>query len=632
MIGLLSFYARRIRRLLPAAFVVLAVHAGRPGARGPAGGLAGEPGPDPRRLGVPDQLAAGPRPRRLPRRRLLPHRWSSTTGHWRSRSSSTWSGRFSWCSRWCIGSRRLHVGRRAAPGHRARGDHGVSFAFAVVTHPGVRVLRDPVPRLGVRPGRTGRPGAGGAVGTRRRPAPRLGRSGPGARRLSGPERETSFPGWATLLPTIGCALVLASGTSTGRGSVAHASAAGPVAWLGDHSYAHLPVALAPDRRASLGPSRPARGRAQAGHPRRHAGVGLADQAVRRRPRALGSGVAGASMGVVRPGDRRSRSARPGHHGGVGRLRPRQRPRGRPSPRRRAGRQAVLRRGRPGGARAAGPVRPPISSVVDFAPADIPRVRAAMPAEPTCRTGADVVPVRGPHLAPRRPSRWSGTRTPGGSCRCSSSGPGDSTSGSCLPRGPTASGCITVPSPANSPEDPCLAWSAHVQARLLGGPRTCSWWSSPVTNDSDQFLTGQVTPDRRRPARRAAACWAACTCSRRSGYPTVVVKHPPGTRPDGRAGVRRTFAGGPRPMRDTSRRGRRGWTSSPPWPAGIRADELSCPSTATSAPIAVPCGDRRRGRLLGRAPHQRDIRAHAGPHRPQPAAGDAGQATPARRGS
>ena len=42
---------------------------------------------------------------------------------------------------------------------------------------------------------------------------------------------TSFPGWATLLPTAGCALAIAGG------SAASGPATSVVTWVGDHSYA-----------------------------------------------------------------------------------------------------------------------------------------------------------------------------------------------------------------------------------------------------------------------------------------------------------------------------------------------------------------------------------------------------------
>jgi peptidoglycan/LPS O-acetylase OafA/YrhL len=61
-------------------------------------------------------------------------------------------------------------------------------------------------------------------------------------------RGVAFPGYLALLPTGAAALALAAGAAPGRGSVARASAWPPVQWVGDHSYAlylwHWPLIVA----------------------------------------------------------------------------------------------------------------------------------------------------------------------------------------------------------------------------------------------------------------------------------------------------------------------------------------------------------------------------------------------------
>ena len=91
-IDLLAFYARRIRRLLPAALVVLAVSFAMLLVVHAAGGVAGQPGGDLGRLRLRLELDAGGNADRLPRCANRHPRWSSTTGRCRSRNSSTPSG------------------------------------------------------------------------------------------------------------------------------------------------------------------------------------------------------------------------------------------------------------------------------------------------------------------------------------------------------------------------------------------------------------------------------------------------------------------------------------------------------------------------------------------------------------
>jgi peptidoglycan/LPS O-acetylase OafA/YrhL len=61
-------------------------------------------------------------------------------------------------------------------------------------------------------------------------------------------RGVAFPGYLALLPTGAAALALAAGASPGRGSVARVSMWRPVQWVGDHSYSlylwHWPLVIA----------------------------------------------------------------------------------------------------------------------------------------------------------------------------------------------------------------------------------------------------------------------------------------------------------------------------------------------------------------------------------------------------
>ena len=235
-VGLLSFYARRIRRLLPAAFVVLACtlvvlvlvvprvvwRENLVQIRAASAYLINWQLAHDRA----DYLAADSSPT------VVQHYWSLAV---EEQFYLVWP--LLLVLALVIGTRRLHVGLRAGLVTVLAVTTAVSFAFAVVTTPAFGFFATQ--------SRAWEFALGGLVAL----APAV-RWAPSAGRLLGwagvglvlsaclvLSDETSFPGWATLLPTIGCALVLASGTSTGRGSVAHASDAGPVAWLGDHSYA-----------------------------------------------------------------------------------------------------------------------------------------------------------------------------------------------------------------------------------------------------------------------------------------------------------------------------------------------------------------------------------------------------------
>jgi peptidoglycan/LPS O-acetylase OafA/YrhL len=59
--------------------------------------------------------------------------------------------------------------------------------------------------------------------------------------------ETAFPGYAALLPTLGCALVIAAGTDSDRWSTSRLLAARPAQYLGDISYSvylwHWPIVV-----------------------------------------------------------------------------------------------------------------------------------------------------------------------------------------------------------------------------------------------------------------------------------------------------------------------------------------------------------------------------------------------------
>jgi hypothetical protein len=72
--------------------------------------------------------------------------------------------------------------------------------------------------------------------------------------------ETAFPGYAALLPTLGCALVLAAGTYSDTGSVPSILAARPAQYLGDISYSiylwHWPIIVFAGHHARGGMSLP----------------------------------------------------------------------------------------------------------------------------------------------------------------------------------------------------------------------------------------------------------------------------------------------------------------------------------------------------------------------------------------
>jgi hypothetical protein len=59
--------------------------------------------------------------------------------------------------------------------------------------------------------------------------------------------ETAFPGYAALLPTLGCALVIAAGTSSDAGGISKFLGARPAQYLGDISYSvylwHWPIVV-----------------------------------------------------------------------------------------------------------------------------------------------------------------------------------------------------------------------------------------------------------------------------------------------------------------------------------------------------------------------------------------------------
>ena len=202
-VDLREFFARRVRRLLPAALLVLAATNLAawlvfPGER--AGQVLRDSRVGPRAW----RTCASPRSApTTPTARDRP-RPCSTCGRWRSRSSSTSSGRSScWpCSPRSAAERPLGV---AAPGRRV-----VRLVGAVDRAGADRgVLLHPGPGVGAR--------RRSAAGPRRAPAgrPAVAEPRPGSRSsalaaLAFDER-TAFPGSAAALPVVGTVLVLLGG-------------------------------------------------------------------------------------------------------------------------------------------------------------------------------------------------------------------------------------------------------------------------------------------------------------------------------------------------------------------------------------------------------------------------------------
>ena len=127
-IALVAFWGRRIRRLLPALLLVIlfvaiyGVDRGAAGPARPAPRTTASPGSSTSRTGASSSPASRTSTSsRRPRR-------SGTCGRWRSRSSSTWSGR-SWCSGAC-GSR--GAGCACSSGCASPGSSGPCILMSVL--------------------------------------------------------------------------------------------------------------------------------------------------------------------------------------------------------------------------------------------------------------------------------------------------------------------------------------------------------------------------------------------------------------------------------------------------------------------------------------------------------------------
>jgi peptidoglycan/LPS O-acetylase OafA/YrhL len=340
--------------------------------------------------------------------------------------------------------------------------------------------------------------------------------------------DTPFPGWYALLPAAGCSLVLAAGSSAVRGSVADVSSFGPVGWLGDHSYGvylwHWPpvVVLPWLLHAPLG------GGAKVGllgatlvlawltkrYVEDPVRSGVAWQL--RRWASAGLATAGAGALVLatmavwteydRVADHQADLALASVHDRT------------PCFGAAALRQPGCRH----------PFARPSSSAVDFGAADLPRLAPrclqmpTSPAEPVwCRFGDLVSPrstiaVVGNSYATRLvPLLQEWTR--GQHVRILLAARID-----CL-------GLTTTPVPGQDPADPCLEWSTRVQARLLA-TRNLSLVVFTSHAHSDQFLTGQTAPSRAALAAARRGVVGNLHLFDNVGVPTVVVKQPPGTRP------------------------------------------------------------------------------------------------------
>jgi peptidoglycan/LPS O-acetylase OafA/YrhL len=529
-VGLLAFYARRIRRMLPAAFVVLACtlvvlvlvvprvvwRENLVQMRAASAYLINWQLAHDRA----DYLAADSSPT------LVQHYWSLAV---EEQFYLVWPLLLVFAL--VLGTRRLHVGLRAALVTVLATTAVVSFAFAVVTTPA-----DPEFGFFATQSRAWEFALGGLVAV----APAV-RWSPHAGRLVGwagvslvlsacllLSDETSFPGWATLLPTVGCALVLASGASKGRGSVAQVSDRAPVAWLGDHSYAvylwHWPPIVALpwvlhgplDDSTRLGilaatlvlawltkryVEDPVRS-GPAWQARRWASFGLATAGAAALVLATTVVWADYDRANEHVADRVIADVKDG----------------RPC----FGAAAMVDAGC--GDRFAHPPQ----SVVDFAPADV------SPALPRCQPSATSAP---------RPTwcRFGDVSSP----RSTIALVGNSYAVQLVPlfrawtRGrhvrillAARTDCLglnTVPVPGQSPTDPCLAWSAHVQARLLA-IRNLSLVVFTGHESSDQYLTGQTAPTVAALAEARRNTVGRLRLLSGAGIPTLVVKHAPGTRP------------------------------------------------------------------------------------------------------
>jgi peptidoglycan/LPS O-acetylase OafA/YrhL len=339
--------------------------------------------------------------------------------------------------------------------------------------------------------------------------------------------QTSFPGPASLVPTVGTALVLVAGAETGPGSVL-AWARGPVVWLGDHSYGvylwHWPpiIALPWVINGPLGDVHkvgilattlllawltkryvedPVHSGA-AWQLRRWASVGLAIAA---------AGAVVLATTVVRfeydkAVDRQASIALASLHDRTPCY----------------GAAALVEDG------CKGRFAKPSTLAVSFAAEDVPRVRPACQLAPDSATEPTWCQF-GDLTSPRSTIALVGNSyavqlvplllewTKGQQVRI------------LLAARTNCLGLSAVAVTGQEPDDPCLAWSAHVQARLLS-TRNLSLVVLSAHERSDEYLTGQQAP---RPSALASArrnVLGSLRMMAAAGIPTLVVKHAPGTRP------------------------------------------------------------------------------------------------------
>jgi peptidoglycan/LPS O-acetylase OafA/YrhL len=529
LIGLLSFYARRIRRLLPAVFVVLACTlvllvlvvprvVWRENLRqiraASAYLLNWQLVAD-----STDYLAADDSPT------LVQHYWSLAL---EEQFYLVWPLLLLLA---LVLGVRLHIGLRASLVTTLAVTTVVSFAYSVRATPSF-------PAIGFfsTQSRAWEFALGGLIAlapaVRRRAA--LGRAvgWAGVGLVLGAcvvlTQETSFPGWGALAPTGGAALVLAAGGVVAHGSVAHASTRRPMSWLGDHSYAiylwHWPPIIALPW-VLHGPLKtgPKIGILAATLLLAWLTKRYVEDPVRsgaawraRRWASFSLATAGAAALVLATTVVWADFDRVNDHQAdlvLASVQDRQ-----PC----FGAAAMVEDG------CTRPFARPPESVVDFAAADVPPVHtrcqpaATSTTAPTwCRFG-DVTSPRSTialvgnsyavQLVPLL-LEW----TQGQQVRILLAARTD-----CL-------GLSTAPVPGQEPDDPCLAWSAKVQAKLLATDNL----SLVILNGhehSDEYLTGQTNPgaDALAEARRHVLGSLGRFADLR--IPTLVVKHAPGTRP------------------------------------------------------------------------------------------------------
>jgi len=527
-IGLLSFYARRIRRLLPAAFVVLACtlvllvlvvprvvwQENLRQIRAASAYLLNWQLVADRT----DYLAADDSPT------LVQHYWSLAL---EEQFYLVWPLLLVLA---LVLGVRLHIGLRASLVTTLAVTTVVSFAYSVFATPAV-------PAIGFfsTQSRAWEFALGGLVALA--PAVRwralLGRAvgWVGICLVLGAcvvlSQETSFPGWAALVPTGGAALVLAAGGVVARGSVSHASTPALFSWLGDHSYAiylwHWPpiIALPWVLRGPLGTGPklgivmvtlllawltkryvedPVRSGA-AWRARRWASVSLATAGT--AAMVLATTVVWADFDRVN--DHQADLAlasvqdRTACYGAA----------------------ALMTRG------CARPYVRPSAGAVAFGYGDLPAILN------TCQLAAD---------DPARP-RWCAFGQGGrGASRVAVVGNSYATQlipmmREWAPRNvrillaarTDCLGLSTHPVDGQSADDPCVAWSAQVQSRLMS-VRGLSLVVFVTHERSAEFLTGQADASRQAHGEARSQVLDTLRSLRATGVPSVMVKHPPGPYP------------------------------------------------------------------------------------------------------